>query len=131
MAILDTDILVALLKGAPQAVQKVTALEQSGEPLLTTIITAYELLKGAYISQRREENIGKVTDSLSSMQILDLSFNACQEAAKIYKELKEQGTLIGEFDILIAAIARANNQALITRDEHFKLLTPPDRLIKW
>jgi len=131
MTILDTDILVALLKGTPQAIQKITSIEKNGDPLSTTIITVYELLKGAYLSDRFEENLAKVTDSLSSIQILDLSFNACEEAAKIYKELKTKGYLVGEFDILIAAITRTNNQTLITRDEHFQALIPPEKLLKW
>jgi predicted nucleic acid-binding protein len=62
------------------------------------------------------------------MQILDLTFNACQEAAKIYKDLKNKGTIVGEFDILIAAITRANNEDLATRDEHFELLIPKVKL---
>ncbi len=131
MTILDTDIIVALLKGKTDAIQKITSIEQKGEPISTTIVTVYELLKGAYLSGCWEENLAKVTDSISNMQILDLTFNACEEAAKIYKELKNKGNMVGEFDILIAAIARANNQDLVTRDEHFELLIPESKLFKW
>ena len=131
MTIIDTDIIVALLKGTPDAIQKITSIEEKGESLSTTIVTVYELLKGAYLSHRREENLAKVTDSISNMQILDLTFNACQEAAKIYKELKNKGTMVGEFDILIAAITRANHEELVTRDEHFELLIPESKLQKW
>ena len=131
MTILDTDIIVALLKGTPQAIQKITSLEEKGEPISTTIITVYELLKGAYLSHRCEENLAKVTDAIANMQILDMTFNACEEAAKIYKELKNKGTLVGEFDILIAAITIANQEEFITRDEHFELLIPKSKLQKW
>ena len=131
MTILDTDIIVALLKGAPQAIQKITLIEEKGEPISTTIVTVYELLKGVYLSRRCEENLAIVTDALSNMQILDLTFNACQEAAKIYKELKNKGTMVGEFDILIAAITLANSEVLVTRDEHFELLIPASKLQKW
>jgi tRNA(fMet)-specific endonuclease VapC len=131
MTILDTDIIVALLKGTPDAIQKITSIEEKGEPISTTIVTVYELLKGAYLSLWCEENLGKVTDAISNMQILDLTFNACEEAAKIYKELKNKGTIVGEFDTLIAAITRANNEELVTRDEHFELLIPESKLQKW
>ena len=97
----------------------------------TTTITAYELLKGAYLSHSCEANLAKVTDIISNMLILDLSFNACQEAAKIYKELKNKGRMVGEFDILIAVIARTSNEVLITRDDHFDLLIPFEKLDKW
>ncbi len=131
MTILDTDIIVALLKGTPGAIQKITSIEEKGETISTTIITVYELLKGAYLSLMCEENLAKVTDSISNLQILDLTFNACQEAAKIYKELKNKGHMVGEFDILIAAITRANQEELVTRDENFKLLIPESKLQKW
>jgi tRNA(fMet)-specific endonuclease VapC len=131
MTILDTDIIVALLKGTPNAIQKITSIEEKGEPISTTIITVYELIKGAYLSRMCEENLAKVTDSISNMQILDLTFHACEEAAKIYRDLKNKGTMIGEFDILIAAITIANNEELVTRDEHFELLIPESKLFKW
>lgn len=131
MAILDTDILIAFLRGTPDAIQKITALEEEGDPISTTIVTAYELLKGAYLSHKSEESIAKVTDAISNIQVLDLTFNACEEASKIYKTLKKKGCMVGEFDILIAAIAKTNDQTLISRDEHFELLIPHQKLTKW
>lgn len=131
MTILDTDIIVALLKGIPEAIQKITLIEEKGEAISTTIVTVYELLKGAYLSRRCEENLAKVADAISSMQILDLTFNACEEAAKIYKELNNKGTMVGEFDILIAAITIANQEEFVTRGDHFELLIPGSKLQKW
>jgi tRNA(fMet)-specific endonuclease VapC len=131
MTILDSDILIAILKGRPEAIQKVTKLEDEGDPISTTIITAYELLKGAYLSHSSEETLSKVTDALSDIQVLDLTYNACEEASKIYRDLKKKGRMVGEFDILIAAIARTNGQTLISRDEHFELIMPHQQLAKW
>jgi len=39
--------------------------------------------------------------------------------------------MVGEFDILIAAIAWANNETIISRDEHFRMLMPSTKLVKW
>jgi predicted nucleic acid-binding protein len=104
LVILDTNILVSLLKGSPEATEKISSLEESGDNLCTTIITAYELLKGASISSKPEENLAKVRDSLSNLRVLELSLAACEESSKIYKQLRDRGRLIGEFDVLIAAI---------------------------
>ena len=131
MTILDSDILIAILKGRSEAIQKITKLEEEGDSLSTTIITAYELLKGAYLSRSSEETLAKVTDAISEMEILDLTYNACEEASKIHRELKEKGRMVGEFDILIAAIARTNDQILVTRDEHFELIMPHQKLATW
>lgn len=130
MAVLDTDVLVALLKGAPDAIEKIRQLEEKSERIATTIITAYELLKGAGISSRPQENLKKVKDSISSLQVLDLSFKACEEASKIYRDLRKTGSVIGEFDILIAAIARTYDETIITRDEHFKLIRGT-KFVEW
>jgi tRNA(fMet)-specific endonuclease VapC len=120
--ILDTDILVALLKGEPEAVQTISGLEEKGDRVATTIVTAYELLKGAYISSKPKENLLKVQDIISNLQVLDLSLQACEEASKIYLELRKAGRLIGEFDALIAAIARTCDETIMTRDEHFTFI---------
>ena len=54
------------------------------------------------------------------MNVLGVSIRACEEASKIYKELRDKGKMISEFDILIAAIARAFEEKLVSRDAHFK-----------
>ena len=131
MTILDSDILIAFLKGTPDAIAKIKAEEEKGNLISTTIITSYELLKGAYLSNEPEESFAKVSDALSSIQVLDLTLHACEEASKIYLDLKNKGCMVGEFDILIAAIAKVNDECIISRDEHFKLLVPKAKLVKW
>lgn len=79
MAALDTDILVALLKGAPDALERIKTLQETGEQLSNTMISAYELAKGAYISSRATENLAKVSESISNLRILELSFGAAEE----------------------------------------------------
>lgn len=121
--ILDTNILVALLKGDPAAARAITSLEEEEDArIATTVVTAYELLKGAYVSCRPKENLAKVQSVISNIQVLELSLSACVEASKIYRDLRKAGTLIGEFDILIAAIARACDETIMTRDGHFSFI---------
>lgn len=49
-----------------------------------------------------------------------MSFDVILKAADIYASLKEQGTLISDADILVAAIAITNNVVLITNNTaHF------------
>jgi predicted nucleic acid-binding protein len=120
--ILDTDILVALLKGEPKAIQMIRAIEEKNERIVTTIVTAYELLKGAYISSKPKENLAKVQDIISNLLVLDLSLKACEEASKIYRDLRKAGNLTGEFDVLISAIARTYDETIVTRDEHFEFI---------
>ena len=119
MTIIDTSVMIALLKGTPDAKEKIReSLNQNDLPAVT-IITVYELLKGAYLSSKRQDNLTNVKEALSNMQILELSTEACEEASNIYYELYRSGKLISEFDILIAAVAKTQGQTLLTRDQHF------------
>ncbi len=120
--ILDTDILIALLKGETDADEAMQNLNDKGCRVATTIITAYELLRGAYISSKPKENLAEVQELLSNIEVLDLTLQACEEASKIYRDLRKAGCLIGEFDVLIAAISRTYDETILTRDEHFKLI---------
>ena len=115
--------MIALLKEEPDAVKKIGELTNKGAPVVTTIITAYELLKGAYLSSKRQENIAIVKEAISNIQVLDLTDEACEEAANIYSELRKHGSSIGEFDILIAAIAKTNQESILTRDKHLKCIS--------
>ncbi len=122
--------MVALLKGSADEVEKVRELVNKNDPVAITIITAYELLKGANLSSKRQENLIDVRKAISNIQVLDLSPEACEEASNIYCELQKSGNLISEFDILIAAIAKTNGEAVLTRDKHFRSIRGLE-LTKW
>jgi tRNA(fMet)-specific endonuclease VapC len=128
--ILDTDALVALLKGVPEVNEALLRLEEINDEFSTTIIPAYELIRGAYVSSAPEKNLAEVQNLLSNMQVLDLTLQACVEASKIYRELRKSGRLIGENDVLIAGIVKASAGTLLTRDAHFKLVEGLDTM-KW
>ena len=128
--ILDTDVLVALLKGEADADKAMQNIDKNGERAATTMITVYELLRGAYISNELEKNLAEVHELLSNIEVLDLTVQACEEASKIHRDLRKSGYLIGEFDVLIAAIARANAEPIMTRDDHFARVQGIN-VVKW
>lgn len=120
MVVFDTNIIVSLLKGEEDARRKIGSLERSGERISITAITAYELLKGAQISSRPEENLARVRELISNLQVLGLTIGSCEEASRIYRELRQKGKMIGEFDILIAAIVKTMDEKLVSEDADFK-----------
>ncbi len=120
MVVLDTNIMVSLLKDEEGAKEKIGSLERSGERISVTAITVYELLKGAWISARSQENFARVRELISSLRVLGLSIGACEQASEIYKELRHRGKMIGEFDILIASIVMTFDEKLVSKDVDFK-----------
>jgi tRNA(fMet)-specific endonuclease VapC len=129
LTIIDTNVMIPFLKGAHEAVNKVNEVSNLGD-ISIAIVTAYELLKGARLSSKPQENLEDVKKAISCMQVLDFSSEACEEASVIFCELKKTGKMISELDILIAAIAKTNGEAILTRDQHFKSVKGID-LILW
>ena len=129
MTIIDTNVMIPFLKGATEAVNKVHEVSNN-DGVSITVITAYELLKGARLSSKPQENLVDVKKAISSMQILDFSSEACEEASFIFCELKKSGKMISELDILIAAIAKTNGETILTYDQHFKTIKGL-QLVNW
>jgi predicted nucleic acid-binding protein len=118
MTIIDTDLLIDFLDGN-QEVREPMAKRMQSENLATTIINHYELFKGAE-SIKQEESIMAL---LNKIDAYPLDFASMKSAAKIFQTLKKAGNLIPESDILVAGIAHAHNELLLTRDKHFKKTT--------
>lgn len=113
MVILDTSVMVDVSRKKKYALDLIASYQEEGR-ILTTIITQYEMLRGA-----PEPYVNYITDLLNRFVILDFGTDALDETVKIYKKLKERGTLINELDIMIAGIAATNNETLITKDNDF------------
>ena len=116
MVILDTSLMVDVSRKKKYALDLIASY-QGKEQIATTIITQYELLRGA-----PQQYVNYIVELLQRFIILDFEAAALDETVKIYQKLKEKGTLINELDIMIAGIAAANNQTLITKDNDFQNL---------
>jgi predicted nucleic acid-binding protein len=55
---------------------------------------------------------------------------ACEQASKICKELRHRSKIIGEFDILIAAIVKTFDEKLVSKDIDFKAVSGLE-VINW
>lgn len=115
MVILDTTFLIDVLKKkAP-----VNLIKEVNDGTYITAISVMELMYGALKSQNKEQE--EITMSLlNSFSILELDLDSSIEASRIKHKLFKSGAMIEVEDIMIAAIAKANNQAIVTRNSrHF------------
>jgi tRNA(fMet)-specific endonuclease VapC len=120
MVCLDTSVIVALLKKDEDVISRLGEAVASGTMVSTTVVNLCELYAGAYGARRAGQELEKVEGLASLLQVLDLD----AAAAKRYGELVNSEELrhkpIGDFEVIIAAIAMANDEPLATRDvEHF------------
>jgi len=113
MVIFDTSLMVDASRKRKYALDLIATYSEK-ERLATTIITKYEMLRGA-----PEQYIERVSNLLNRFVILDFGNGALDATVKVYKNLRGKGKLINELDVMIAGIAAANNETLITRDKDF------------
>jgi len=108
---IDTDILIDHLRGRDPGAELYTQIIIKEIPY-TTYITKFELLCGA--RSKKEEHI--INECLLGFKMLPFDEKGSYESAKIYRDLKHKGRLIGIRDILIAGIAIANGIPLATKN---------------
>lgn len=119
--VIDTDILIDLLRNKTKAVNSLTKMETKGYTLATTTINAFELFYGAYKSKKHEKNLASTKTLLKRLIILKMELTSAQNAGRIYTELEKQGQPIGLRDIMIGAITLTKGYSLATRNtEHFQ-----------
>ncbi|MBD2772260.1 PIN domain-containing protein [Iningainema tapete] len=113
MYLLDTNICIALNNRNPQALAEFYL--KSSECYISTIVLA-ELYKGAYCSQKIEQNIKRINEFTSRIIVFDFDKNAAIEFGKIQAELRRMGKPTGEIDAFIAAVARSRQDILVTNN---------------
>ncbi len=110
-ALVDSDVLVDVLRGAPGAEDKLANIANS-LGLATSTVTVFELLRGA----RDATEVRKVFGVIEAFEVFPLDTPAAADAAEIWKVLKGAGTPIDTGDLLIAGIAIATGLRLVTRN---------------
>ena len=105
--IIDTNIFIDIFRGKSETLDYI---ENLNENIATTIINKYELLRGN----------NKIKNIFDSITVYNFGDNEAMEAAELYRFLKHKGILVNDLDIIIAAIAKANNQQILTKDKDFE-----------
>jgi tRNA(fMet)-specific endonuclease VapC len=116
---LDTDFLVAILRGIEMAERKMVELDREGRHSTTTV-NAFELFYGAYKSNQRLTNVEKTKALLDRVDVLPFELDSSERAGEILADLSARGDSIDFRDAMIAGIARTNGLSLVTRNkDHF------------
>lgn len=114
---LDTNILIYLIKNKPPGVaERVNALER-GVELCMSFFTFAELLKGAERSSRKSDVLRRL-DELCRVVPVRYAVNRtlCEHYAQQFTRLRAAGTPIGANDLWIACQALADDCTLVTNN---------------
>ena len=117
MYMLDTNILIYLLKNKPLAVaERINALDKESV-LCMSFFTYAELLKGAERSTRKTQVISQLYQLTQIIPVqYDTDTSLCQHYATQFTLLKTAGTSIGANDLWIACHALSKNAMLVTHN---------------
>lgn len=123
--LLDTNILIYLIKHQPPAVaQRVDAMSEEDQ-LCMSFVTWAELLKGAERSTRKSEVLRRLDMLARQVPVVYPGGPAiCRHYAEQFTRLKDIGAPIGANDLWIACHALAEDATLVTHNvREFKRVT--------
>ena len=110
--LLDTNILIAMSKQRPGLADRLEGI-LADAVLLSSVVVA-EIEYGIAKSRRRQHN-RRVFDALvSGFRVLPFDAAAARLYGPIRAELEKRGRLIGPYDLMIAAHAKAVDAVLVT-----------------
>jgi tRNA(fMet)-specific endonuclease VapC len=116
MRLLDTNVCIAYLNGADEAVRDRLLAWSNDELVLCSVVKA-ELSYGARNSGRVAENLDRLDRFFEPFRSLSFDDRAAERYGEIRAQLRQRGTPIGGNDTMIAAIALAADATLVTRNQ--------------
>ena len=120
MVCLETSFLVDLFRAHPPAIHAKETLEKSGEPITIASVTVVELLSNAFRNKKKKEQ-EYILSLIDEIETLPLDAPAAVRAAQIDADLAVRGESIDFEDVLIAATALQNGEAVLTANrQHFE-----------
>jgi tRNA(fMet)-specific endonuclease VapC len=114
--LLDTNIIIEVLKGNSQIADKVNA--HSGFSICSIVLG--ELYVGVNLVANKQKHLKMLNDFLQLCNVIDITTDTAVRYGEIMSALYKRGKPIPTNDIWIAACAKQHGLTLITRDKHFK-----------
>jgi len=112
---LDTNICVYYLNNSHPQLSKQLKSTPIKNIKIPSMVAA-ELLYGAEKSGKREYNLNLFKTFLSIYEIIDFDEKSAEYYAEIRARLERKGQIIGNNDIIIAAVTLANDGVLVTHN---------------
>lgn len=112
--LLDTNVIVALSRGEAGLRERMP----SGSNQLSTVVLG-ELLLGALLSRRAEENLEPIRRLASTRSVLSSTPVTAEFRTSLGRTLETRGRRLPQSDQWIAATALQHGLVLVTRDARF------------
>ena len=129
MYLLDTDIIIYALKGHPGV--KSSLEKHALSPMAMSVISLMELYYGAHRSAQPEANIARVRTLEHAFRILPAADDIAGTFGSLKAHMATAGTMLDDFDLIIAATALAMNLTLVSNNERHFARIEGLKLVNW
>jgi len=120
MVCFDTTFLIDLLRGKNGLDLLSKEFDYGSESISIASPSIIEIIRGLKLGNIDEDENEKVSELISSINVLNLDKDSAILAGKIEASLIKKGEIIDLEDIMIGAIAIINDETLITQNiKHF------------
>lgn len=126
---LDTNIVIYVIKRRP--VELLQVFNRHAGQMCMSSITLAELLHGVEKSSIPEQNLLKVEDFVSRLEVLAYGTKAAWHYGEIRADLERKGTPIGVNDLHIAGHARSEGLILVSNNVREFSRVESLRLVNW
>jgi tRNA(fMet)-specific endonuclease VapC len=116
---LDTNTVSAVLRGEPHVLTKLASTVTEGNAITLNAVSYFEVRRGLHLPLFKQK-LHRFLSFAQACDLLPLNLAALDAAAAVYQRLRQQGSILENADILIAATALSHDAILVTRNlKHF------------
>lgn len=139
MYLLDTNHCIYLMNAVVKTTRPLTSEEQNTfdvaqsitEPLYISQITLAEMYFGMCHSQRKAKNLVEWELFRKGLTTFPVDEDLCRLFGETKSDMRKQGKLMSDFDLLIGCTAIQHGAILVTNDKAFAMLQPALKTVNW
>lgn len=118
--LLDTNHLSAYLARHPTLETRIDAAMRAGDRFGLCLPVLFEYRAGIRLGRYYQRNLSRLRASLTLFRLWPMDVDTSGEFADLFRECREQGRVMSQFDMTIAAVARQQDLVLLSADQDFK-----------
>ena len=118
-ALIDTDILSYYFKGDTKVIENFNEYLKNFDKINLSIISYYEIISGLKFKDSLKYLAG-FSRFVTANNVLPLTMESVEISSNLYSELRKEGKIIEDIDLLIAGIAISKDLIFVTNNiKHF------------
>jgi tRNA(fMet)-specific endonuclease VapC len=121
--LLDCNHLSGALRKVSPVRERIYQARKTGQRFISCYPVLCELEVGIQQTPKPDENRRRLAQLLRQVRLWPLDANTTRFYGAIYLELRRQGRVLTQVDMMLAALARQHNLTLLTTDRDFEVLT--------